>query len=127
MPLIQQIQFLSAHNHVHGVVGGMHHHGGTGVYLPGMDHGAGAQTHGGGATGYLAGPMVSARGPDYQLVPVAPPVAAWTGTGGTMASAGCPAEAWGAAYGGSAASTCTTSDDLMTRNWLAALVALSFS
>jgi len=25
---------------------GMHHHGGTGVYLPRMDHGAGAQTQG---------------------------------------------------------------------------------
>ncbi|PVH34634.1 hypothetical protein PAHAL_8G263000 [Panicum hallii] len=82
---------------------GMHHHGGTSVYMLGMDHGAGAQTHGGGATRYVAGagPLtVGAGGPDCQLVPVAPPVAAWTSTGGTMASAGCPAEAWDAAYGG---------------------------
>ncbi|RLM69755.1 hypothetical protein C2845_PM17G14830 [Panicum miliaceum] len=79
---------------------GMHHHGGTGVYMLGMEHGAAAQTHGGGATGYVAGPMVGAGGPDYQLVPVAPPVAAWTSAMGTMVSAGRPAEAWEAAYGG---------------------------
>ena len=80
---------------------GMHHHGGTGVYLQRMDYGAGAQTQGGGATGYTAGPMVGVGGPDYQLVPaVASPVAAWTSAGGIMVSAGRTAEAWEAAYSG---------------------------
>jgi len=79
----------------------MHHHGGTGVYLQRMDYGAGAQTQGGGATGYTAGPMVGVGGPDYQLVPaVASPVAAWTSAGGIMVSAGCTAEACEAAYSG---------------------------
>ncbi|CAO1940170.1 unnamed protein product [Urochloa humidicola] len=80
---------------------GMQHHGGssgTGMYLLGMDGGAGTQAHGGTA-GYVAGPMVGAVHPDYQLMPaVLSPVAAWT-DGSTMVPAGHPAQAWGATYG----------------------------
>ncbi|CAN6382119.1 unnamed protein product [Urochloa humidicola] len=80
---------------------GMHHHGGsggTGVYLLGMDGGAGAQAHSGTA-GYMAGLMVGAVHPDYQLMPaVVSPVAAWT-DGSAMVPAGHPAQAWGGAYG----------------------------
>ncbi|CAN6373664.1 unnamed protein product [Urochloa humidicola] len=70
--------------------------GGTGVYLLGMDGGAGAQAHGG-AAGYVAGPMVGAvQHPDYQLMPaVASPVAAWTNAGTAMVATGHPAEAYG--------------------------------
>ncbi|KAJ1282017.1 hypothetical protein BS78_03G017900 [Paspalum vaginatum] len=76
------------------------HHGGsvgTGVHLLGMDTGAARQTHGG--ANYMAtGPTGGVVGhPDYQLVPVASPGAAYTGS--TMVSTEHPgATTWGAAY-----------------------------
>ncbi|CAL4990933.1 unnamed protein product [Urochloa decumbens] len=83
---------------------GMQHHGGssgTGVYLLGMDQGAGTQAHSG-AAGYVAGPMVGpVQHPDYQLMApaVASSAAAWTDGGSAMVPTGHPAEAWEAAYG----------------------------
>ncbi|CAL4982580.1 unnamed protein product [Urochloa decumbens] len=75
--------------------------GGTGMYLMGMDGGAGAQAHGGAAS-YMAGPMVGpVQHPDYQLMApaVASSVAAWSDGGSAMLPTGHPAEAWEAAYG----------------------------
>ncbi|OEL19136.1 hypothetical protein BAE44_0019845 [Dichanthelium oligosanthes] len=60
----------------HGQHDGGYHHGGMGMYFLGMDHGVGAQSHGH-ADYDVAGPMVGALGPDYQLVPLAPLPEAW--------------------------------------------------